>query len=78
MQPETYALLWSKKSNCFHIEMLMDTVKKGRTFFLTNSTNDYLVIGIGTYEEVSQTADALRPHVNSREDARRSCAMEGL
>lgn len=78
MKPETHALLWSKKSNCFHIELLADTVKKGRTFFLTNSTNDYLVIGIGTYEEVSQSADALRPHVRSREAAHRSGAMEGL
>jgi hypothetical protein len=71
MDTETYALLWSKKSNCFHVEQLVDTVKKGREFFLSNRTNDYLVIGLGSYDEVSRTADALRPHVRNRDAAAR-------
>ena len=70
MSTETHALLWSKKGNCFHIEPLTDTAKKGRTFFLTNSTNDYLVIAIGTRDECGAKADELRPVLREREEVR--------
>lgn len=71
MSNETYALLWSKKSNCFHIELLTDTARKGRTFFFNNSTNDYLVIAFGSHDECSAKADELRPVVREREEVRR-------
>lgn len=71
MDENTYALLWSKKSNCFHIEQLTDTAKKGRTFFLTNSSNDYLVIAIGTRDQCGEKADELRPILRERDEVRR-------
>lgn len=71
---DAYALLWSKRSNCFHVEPLTDTVRKGRTFFLTNSSNDYLLIGLGTHDEVAKAADTLRPHMVERDRKERTVA----
>ena len=71
MSNDTYALLWSKKSNCFHIEPLHDTVVKGLRFFRAQQTNDYLVIGIGTHDECSAKADELRPTLTERDAVRR-------
>lgn len=71
---DAYALLWSKRSNCFHIEPLTDTVRKGRTFFLTNSSNDYLLIGLGSREEVDAAADAMRPYMVQRDRQERKVA----
>lgn len=71
MTAETYALLWSKRPNCFHIEPLADTEKKGRTFFRTNSTNDYLVIYVGTHAGCRDKADELRHVLDEREEVRR-------
>lgn len=63
---ELWALLWSKKSNGFHMEMLDQTVKAGRKFFANNASDDYLLIGVGTYAEVDALADELRPTVIAR------------
>lgn len=71
---DAYALLWSKRSNCFHVEPLTDTVRKGRTFFLTNSSNDYLLIGLGSREEVDAAADAMRPYMVQRDRQERKVA----
>lgn len=65
---DAYALLWSKRDNSFHVEPLTETVAKGRRFFLQNIANDYLVIGLGTYEETTQAAEALRPHMRARDN----------
>lgn len=67
----TYALLWSKKTNCFHIEDLARTVSSGVRFFRENLTNDYLVIGVGTEDEIYAKADELRPLVRERDEVRR-------
>jgi hypothetical protein len=71
---EAYALLWSKRSNCFHVEPLTETVAKGREFFLSDLANDYLLIGLGSREQVSTTADALRPHMVARDREARKAA----
>lgn len=71
---DAYALLWSKRSNCFHVEPLTDTVAKGRRFFLGNMTNDYLLIGLGSREEVDAAADAMRPYMVQRERQERKVA----
>lgn len=76
MSNETYALLWSKKSNCFHIEPLSSTVKTGLRFFRTDSTNDYLVIWIGSRDECGKQSDELRPMLREREEVRRLYGAE--
>ncbi|MBL7090812.1 hypothetical protein [Acidovorax sp.] len=76
MSTEPHALLWSKKSNCFHIEPLQTTVDNGLRFFRSNSTNDYLVIAIGTRDECGAKADELRPVLREREEVRRLFGTE--
>lgn len=76
MHAETYALLWSKKANCFHVEPITETVKKGREFFLANLANDYLLVDVGTHETVTSTAESLRHVVHNREAVRGSYVME--
>lgn len=71
MNTKTYALLWSKKSNCFHIELLSATVNNGMRFFVGNKTNDYLLIQTGAYKEVQDKADELRQTITERETVRR-------
>lgn len=60
---ETYALLWSKTQYAFHVEPLEFTVKKGMQFFLSNMSNDYLLIGMGTREDVDAIARTHRPRL---------------
>ncbi len=76
MTTELHALLWSKKSNCFHIEPLSSTVKTGQRFFRTDSTNDYLVIDCGTRDYCGKKSDELRPVLREREEVRRLYGTE--
>lgn len=71
---DAYALLWSKRSNCFHVEPLTDTVAKGRRFFINDMTNDYLLIGLGNRDQVYETAEALRPYMLQRDRQERKVA----
>ena len=71
MSNDTYALLWSKKSNCFHIEPLHDTAAKGLRFFRAQQTNDYWVIGNGTHNDCSAMAAEVRPTLTERDAVRR-------
>lgn len=68
---ETYALLWSRKSNGFHIEPLSRTCEAGMRFFHQNQANDYLLLFVGTRDAVSEKADELRPIVHERQEVRR-------
>lgn len=69
--PEQFALLWSKKSNGFHVEPVSRTVESGMRFFLNNQGSDYLVIAAGSAEEVANKADELRPVLFEREGVKR-------
>jgi hypothetical protein len=68
---ETYVLLWSKRSNNFHIEQIKYTVESGMYMFRQNSGNDFLLIGFGTLDEMSAKADELRPTLHERAEVRR-------
>ena len=76
MSTEVHALLWSKKSNCFHIEPLTSTVNNGLRFFLSDRGNDYLVVWIATRDECSAKAEELRPTLREREEVRRLYGAE--
>ena len=54
---DLWSLLWSRGSNCFHIEELLDTCAKGRRFLHLNQRNDYLLIGVGTFDQMNALAD---------------------
>lgn len=68
---DTYALLWSRKSNCFHIEPLSETCRSGMRFFFQDSRNDYLLLAVGTDDEMHRQAEKLRPVVTERAEVRR-------
>lgn len=68
---EIFALLWSRSSNCFHVEPLEQTAKNGMRFFQRESRNDYLLIGYGSHEQVCELAEKLRPIINERAEVRR-------
>lgn len=68
---DLWALLWSKKGNGFHIEPLEQTAKSGMRFFDKNMTNDYLLIAVGTQDQVDLIADQRRPMLLEREVVKR-------
>jgi len=68
---ELFALLWSKSQNCFHVEPLERTAQSGQRFFRGNLTNDYLLIGFGSEDDIDVMADKLRPLVIEREEVKR-------
>lgn len=70
MDQETYSLLWSKKSNSFHLEPLQETIKAGMRFFNRDGTSDYLLIGVGTSDAMSARAESLRQILSERGEVR--------
>lgn len=68
---ETFALLWSKSGNCFHIEPLKDTAQKGMRFFWRDQRNDYLLIAMGSDAAMHATAEELRHVIHERAEVRR-------
>jgi hypothetical protein len=69
--PETYALLWSRQANCFHIEPITGTCESGMRFFQKNMENDYLLIFMGSADDVYAKATELRPIIDERDEVRR-------
>lgn len=68
---EQWALLWSKRQNCFHIETVSGWLSKNRVAYRDNSTlNDYHPIYIGDKEMCHATADSVRSTIVAREQAR--------
>lgn len=72
---ETYSLLWSKKGNTFHVEPLERTAKSGMDFLHRDQTNDYLLVGFGSMDEMCERADELRPVLEKRSDVRKAEAI---
>jgi hypothetical protein len=69
---DLWSLLWSRGSNCFHIEELLDTCAKGRRFLHLNQRNDYLLIGVGTFDQMNALADRFCPYLLEREQSRKA------
>jgi hypothetical protein len=44
--PDLEVLLWSKKSNTFHIEKLTQTIKHGQQSFAADTPPDYVIVGV--------------------------------
>lgn len=67
---EQWALLWSKRQNCFHIETVEGWLSKNRVAYRDNATlNDYHPIYIGDKETCRETADSVRSTIVAREQA---------
>ena len=68
---EIYALLWSRSSNCFHIEPLTNTARSEMRFFTRDARNDYLLLAYGPYQAIQDRADSLRTVITERAEVRR-------
>ena len=73
---DTYALLWSREANCFHIEQLHETARSGMDFFRKNQQNDYLLIAFETLGKVDQIADRLRGALIERDAVKQLYSAE--
>lgn len=62
-----YALLWSKKQGMQHIEKVDQMLSINRLAYMDNKpTNDYIPIAMGTFEEMSETANSIRSTLIAR------------
>ena len=62
-----YCLEWSKKQNNFHVQKLVYTLAKNQDCFIKNTSHDYIVIMVGTFEVCTEMADTHRETLIDRE-----------
>ena len=63
-----WALLWSKRQNCFHIEPANELTKKNKQAMFDDKTlNDYHPVAIGSREFCERVASESRHLLMSRE-----------
>ena len=62
-----YCLEWSKKQNNFHVQKLVYTLAKNQESFIKNTSHDYIVIMVGTFEVCTEMADTHRETLVERE-----------
>jgi hypothetical protein len=67
MDEENYVLEWSKSQNCFHVQHIKVTISNNRRLLVSNKTHDYIVLAVGSYDEVSTQAETWRGLLRSRE-----------
>jgi hypothetical protein len=62
-----YVLEWSRKTNNFHVQPLSDALAMAQKAFLTNSTNDYRIVMVGTQDVCLTMAENNRAKLLDRE-----------
>ena len=62
-----YCLEWSKKQNCFHVQKLAYTLAKNQQAFILDTSHDYIIIMIGTFEVCTEMANTHRETLVDRE-----------
>lgn len=71
MKTELYVLEWSKKQGMPHVQPLERTLSNNRNAYMDNrAVGDYIPIFVGTFKEVSDAADAIRPTLEKRHPER--------
>jgi len=68
MSEEMWALEWSHKQNCFHIQKICDSLASMQAMFIKDAPNDYKIIFIGPKESCHAMADAQRYRITQRSD----------
>lgn len=67
MTTEQYVLEWSHKQGMPHVQRLNDTLSANRRAYMDNKpVNDYIPIAIGTFDEMMDAAEAIRPTLMQR------------
>lgn len=70
---DVWVLEWSQRGNNLHVQRLDHTLSFNRHLYADNTatSNDYRVIHVGTYDECSEAAEAVRNTIAERESQRR-------
>lgn len=64
---DLYVLEWSRKAGMPHVQRLEETLSANRIAYMDNkATNDYIPIAVGTFEEMLDAANAIRPTLIAR------------
>jgi hypothetical protein len=67
MTTDLYVLEWSKKAGMPHVQRLEETLSANRKAYRDDkAVGDYIPIAVGTVEEMSEAADAIRPTLMAR------------
>ena len=64
---DLYVLEWSKKQGMPHVQRLEHTLSHNRQAYMDDkAVGDYIPLFVGTHDEVSAAADAIRPTLEKR------------
>lgn len=66
MKTEQYALEWSRKTNNFHVQPLVNALASAQLAFMENGGNDYRIIMVGTQDACLAMADNNRDKLTER------------
>lgn len=61
-----YCLEWSRKSNGFHIQKLSETLAKNQKCFMNDTSHDYIVLMVGSFDVCTSMADTHRSRLMDR------------
>lgn len=67
---EQWALLWSHRQNCMHIEPLARMLMTNACKFRDDRPGDYVLMAVGERAHVDAMATAMRPRIKERDDMR--------
>lgn len=71
MKTELYVLEWSKKQGMPHVQRLEYTLSHNRKAYMEDkAVRDYIPLAVGTFDEMSAAADAIRPTLEKRKSER--------
>lgn len=63
-----YVLEWSKKSNKFHIQQIETTLAKNQECFMDDTSHDWIVLMVGSYDVITNMADHHRERLIERSE----------
>ena len=67
MKTELYVLEWSKKQGMPHVQKLEETLSANRLAYMEDkAANDYIPLAVGSFDEMIDAADAIRPTLAKR------------
>lgn len=66
-----HVLEWSQSSNGFHIQPLEKSIQSNKDAFTEDRRSNYIVVGIGSHDAMTELAEELRPILEYRNAARR-------
>lgn len=63
-----YVLEWSKKSNSLHVQPIETTLAKNHGCFLSDTSHDWIVLMVGSFDVITQMAEHHRERLIDRSE----------